>query len=275
MKIETNPTSSVLTFNESEGSPLSIRARALVFVDPLSQAVAHSVEQWAPEARPLLIHGEIGTGRELLARYVHRMSGRPGLFVSLNCASLSPQYGEAELFGHAPGILNSTASSRAGWLGSAQAGTLYLDEIADLPLALQRRLLNVLETREVLRVGAKDANPIDVRLVAATSVDLERVVAAGRFDTYLLQYLTDGLLRLPPLRERPADILPMAGYLLGLHARRLGVPVPEISADARSSLERYPWPGNTRELEHVLHVALLLSDSIITPQHLELSPRYA
>lgn len=274
MSIEATDTPSVLTFNEAEGSPLSIRARALVFVDPLSQALAHTVEQWAPEARPLLIHGEIGTGRELLARYIHRTSGRPGLFVSLNCASLSPQYGEAELFGHAPGIINSTASSRAGWLGSAQAGTLYLDEIADLPLVLQRRLLRVLETREVLRVGAKEANPIDVRLVVATSLDLERVVAAGRFDTHLFQYLSDGLLKLPPLRERPGDILPMAGYLLGLHARRLGVPVPEISADARYCLEHYPWPGNTRELENVMHFALLLSDSVITPQHLELSPKF-
>ncbi|MFW9605714.1 MAG: sigma-54-dependent transcriptional regulator [Pseudomonas sp.] len=271
MSIEATAAPSVLTFNDAEGSPLSIRARALVFVDPLSQTLAHTVEQWAPEARPLLIHGEIGTGRELLARYIHRVSGRPGLFVSLNCASLSPQYGEAELFGHAPGIINSTASSRAGWLGSAQAGTLYLDEIADLSLSMQKTLLNVLETREVLRIGAKETTLVDVRIIASTTVDLSRVVAVGRFDKNLFEYLKDGFLHLPALRERKGDLLPTAEYLLGVHARRLGIATPEISEDAIHRLMNYKWLGNTKELEKIMHFALLLSDGVITSQHLMLS----
>lgn len=263
--------SSVLTFDEVEGGTLSIRARALVFIDPRSQAIAQTVEALAPEKRPLLIYGETGTGKELLARYIHRVSARTGLFVSLNCADISPKYGEAELFGHVSGVSNFSASSRAGWLGSAQAGTLYLDEIANLSLAMQRTLLRVLETGEVLRVGAKDANFVNVRLVAATTVDLARVVAAGHFDKNLFEYLKDGFLHLPPLRERTGDLLPMAEYLLGVHARRLGKKIPEISADAVHCLTNYKWFGNTKELESVMHFALLLSDGLITPEHLLLA----
>ena len=120
----------LLTFADAERSPLSIRAKALVFVDPRSRALYAAVERLAPAHPPVLIHGETGTGKELLARHIHRSSGRPGLFVALNCASLSPQHAEAELFGHAPGVYNGSASSRAGWFGSAHGGTLYLDEVA-------------------------------------------------------------------------------------------------------------------------------------------------
>ncbi|CAD5378104.1 Functional role page for Anaerobic nitric oxide reductase transcription regulator NorR [Pseudomonas sp. OF001] len=260
----------VLTFSDAERSPLSIRAKALVFVDPRSQALYQEVERLAPGGQPLLIRGETGTGKELLARHIHRASGRPGLFVALNCASLSPQHAEAELFGHVPGVHNGSASSRAGWFGSAHGGTLYLDEIGDLPLKLQGQLLRALETREVLRVGAREANPVDVRLVAATSFDLSRAAAVGKFDQRLIDYLADGSLELPPLRQRPGDILPLAGYFLGVHAQRLGLPAPTLGLAAQQVLERHAWPGNTRELESVIHFALLVSDGEIAPQHLEL-----
>ncbi|MCM2319600.1 MAG: sigma-54-dependent transcriptional regulator [Pseudomonas sp.] len=260
----------ILTFADAERSPLSIRAKALVFVDPRSRQLHEETERLAPGYQPLLIRGETGTGKELLARHVHRSSGRPGLFVALNCASLSPQHAEAELFGHAPGVFNGSASSRAGWFGSAHGGTLYLDEIGDLPLALQGKLLRALETREVLRVGAREAHPVDVRLVAATSFDLNRAALVGKFDERLLRYLDDGRLLLPPLRERPGDILPMAGYFLGMHAQRLGLPAPLLSPEAQQLLENYRWPGNTRELESVIHFALLVCGESIEPEHLEL-----
>jgi len=209
---------------------------------------------------PVLIQGETGTGKELLARHIHRASERPGLFVTLSCSSLSPNHGEAELFGYSAGAHQGAPSSRAGWLGSANGGTLYLDEIADLPLALQAQLLAVLETGEAWRVGASAPTPVDVRLVAASSIDLWRAVAAGKFDERLAQYLSDGRLELPPLRERVGDVLPLAEYFLGIYAQRLRLPLPGISLAAQALLERHDWPGNTRELENVVHFALLVCD---------------
>lgn len=209
---------------------------------------------------PVLLLGETGTGKELLARQIHRASDRSGLFVSVNCAAISPTYADAELFGYSAGSQGGTASSRAGWFGSANGGTLYLDEIADLPLAIQGKLLAALENREVTRVGAQQPQPVDVRLVAATSIDLARVVRAGRFNERLYQYLREGALELPPLRERPGDILPLAEYFVGIYSVRLQRPVPLVSEAAQQALEAHPWPGNTRELENVIHFALLLND---------------
>jgi transcriptional regulator with AAA-type ATPase domain len=220
----------------------------------------------------VLIQGEMGTGKELLARHIHRESDRAGLFVALSCSSLSQNHAEAELFGYAAGAYSGTASSRAGWFGSANGGTLYLDEIGDLPLALQDKLLAALENREVTRVGAGQASPVDVRLVAATSIDLAQAVEAGKFHPRLYQYLNEGRLALPPLRERIGDILPMAEYFLGIYTQRLGLPMPLIGAAAQQVLEWHPWPGNTRELENVIHFALLVSSGEeILPEHLELA----
>lgn len=172
----------LLTFPEQDKSPLSIRAKALVFIDPRSQQLRDALEHLAPQPVPVLIRGETGTGKELLARQVHRASDRSGLFVSVSCAAISPTYADAELFGYSAGTLGGTASGRAGWFGSANGGTLYLDEIADLPLAIQGKLLAALENREVTRVGAQRPQPVDVRLVAASSIDLAQAVRAGRFN---------------------------------------------------------------------------------------------
>uniref|UniRef100_A4Y0H3 Sigma-54 factor, interaction domain-containing protein n=1 Tax=Ectopseudomonas mendocina (strain ymp) TaxID=399739 RepID=A4Y0H3_ECTM1 len=262
-----------LTFADSDKSPLSIRAKALVFVDPRSRQLRERAEVLAGNGQPLLILGETGTGKELLARYIHRQSERGGLFVALSCAAISPQWGEAELFGHVGGAHVGAASSRAGWFGSANGGTLYLDEIADLSRPLQSKLLAALETREVYRVGASQALPADVRLVAASSIDLARAVAAGTFDERLYAYLCDGQLLFPALRQRVGDILPLAEYFLGIHASRLGLglAVPPISPAAQAVLEAHRWPGNTRELENVIHFALLLAGNAeIGPEHLEL-----
>ncbi|MCO7622877.1 sigma 54-interacting transcriptional regulator [Pseudomonas guariconensis] len=261
----------LLTFPEQDKSPLSIRAKALVFIDPRSQQLRDALEHLAPQPVPVLIRGETGTGKELLARQVHRASDRSGLFVSVSCAAISPTYADAELFGYSAGTLGGTASGRAGWFGSANGGTLYLDEIADLPLAIQGKLLAALENREVTRVGAQRPQPVDVRLVAASSIDLAQAVRAGRFNERLYLYLHEGQLELPALRERVGDILPLAEYFIGIYSLRLGVPVPLISEAAQQALEAHAWPGNTRELENVIHFALLVSDAgEILPQHLDL-----
>lgn len=265
------PGQPLLTFPEADKSPLSIRAKALVFVDPRSRKLRGEVERLAPAGLPVLIRGESGTGKELLARQIHRESGRSGLFVAVSCGALSPTWAEAELFGHAVGAYVGSACSRAGWFGSANGGTLYLDEIGDLPQNLQDKLLAALETREVQRLGAPQPTPVDVRLVAASSVDLAQAVAAGKFSERLYRYLDEGRLELPALRERPGDILPLAEYFLGVYAQRLGLPLPQLGADAQLALERHPWPGNTRELESVIHFALLVcSGDEILPAHLNL-----
>lgn len=261
----------LLTFPEQDKSPLSIRAKALVFIDPRSQQLRDALERLAPQPVPVLIRGETGTGKELLARQVHRASDRGGLFVSVSCAAISPTYADAELFGYSAGTLGGTASGRAGWFGSANGGTLYLDEIADLPLAIQGKLLAALENREVTRVGAQRPQAVDVRLVAASSIDLAQAVRAGRFNERLYLYLREGQLELPALRERVGDILPLAEYFVGIYSSRLGRAVPLISEAAQQALEAHAWPGNTRELENVIHFALLVSDAgEILPQHLDL-----
>ncbi|MBD1550019.1 sigma 54-interacting transcriptional regulator [Pseudomonas typographi] len=258
----------MLTFPEAEKSPLSIRAKALVFIDPRSQQLRQTLERLAPLPLPVLVRGETGTGKELLARHIHKASGRAGLFVSVNCGALSPNHAEAELFGYTAGTYAS-AAGRTGWFGSANGGTLYLDEIGDLPQSLQAKFLAALENHEVTRVGAGHSTPVDVRLVAASSIDLAQAVAAGKFNERLYRYLREGDLELPALRDRPGDILPLAEYFLGVYSQRLGLAVPVFSDQAQARLAEHPWPGNTRELENVVHFALLVSrGDIIGPEHL-------
>ena len=261
----------LLTFPDAEKSPLSIRAKALVFIDPRARRLREEMEQLAPRELPVLIRGESGTGKELLARHIHRGSDRPGLFVSVNCGAISPTYADAELFGYAAGAHSGSVSSRAGWFGSANGGTLYLDEIGDLPLPIQIKLLAALENHEVTRVGAQQPSPVDVRLVAATSIDLAQAVAAGKFHERLFHYLSEGHLELPALREQTGNILPLAEYFLGIYSQRLNLDVPFISDAAQAVLEAHTWPGNTRELENVIHFALLVSSGEeILPVHLNL-----
>jgi DNA-binding NtrC family response regulator len=151
---------------------------------------------------------------------------------------------------------------------------LYLDEIADLPLPIQIKLLAALENHEVTRVGASQPSPVDVRLVAATSIDLKLAVAAGKFHERLYSYLSEGRLDLPSLREQPGNILPLAEYFLGIYSQRLDFEMPLISEAAQKVLEAHYWPGNTRELENVIHFALLVSSGAeILPEHLNLPSR--
>jgi len=229
-----------------------------VFEDTCSRELLRQIRQIAPSEATVLIVGETGTGKEIVARYVHELSRRvAGPFAAINCGAFSDSLVDAELFGHERGAFTGATSSKSGWFEAAQGGTLFLDEIGDLPLLLQVKLLRVLQEREVVRLGSRQAIPIDVRLVAATNVDLEAAVRAGRFREDLYFRLNVATLRIPPLRERPGDILPLAEHFLGVYGQRAGLDQVALSGDAVQQLLDHSWPGNVRELENVIHRAVL------------------
>jgi sigma-54-specific transcriptional regulator len=238
---------------------LSIRAKALVFEDPGSAALLARVEQVAPTEASVLIIGETGTGKELLARRVHQGSGRRGPFLAVNCGAFSESLIDTELFGHETGAFTGAAQARAGWFEAANGGTLFLDEIGDLPLALQVKLLRVLQERQVVRLGSRRPVELDVRLIAATNVDLRDAVSAGHFRADLYYRLSVATLELRPLCERPGDILPLARHFLGIYAQRLGITGAALAQDAQQALLAHDWPGNIRELENVIHYALIVA----------------
>ena len=264
--------SDVLTLDDGQAHPLSIRAKSLVFVDPASLALLALIERVAPSTAPIMIEGDSGTGKELVARHVHRLSGREGPFVAVNCGAISEQLAESELFGHEVGAFTGATVRREGWFEAAHRGTLFLDEIGDLPLPLQVKLLRVIQEQEVVRLGSRRPVAVDVRLVTATNVDLGEAVSAGHFRLDLFYRLNIVQLRLPPLRERIGDILPLARHFLGVYSRKLKLPLPELGAAAVRLLEQYGWPGNIRELENVIHYALLVaSGRELRPEHLKLN----
>ena len=264
--------SPLLTFPAQEQSPLSIRAKALVFADAESVHLLHEVERVAPSEAPVLIHGETGTGKELVARHVHLISGRKGPFVAVNCGAISETLAEAELFGHEAGAYTGSVGSKTGWFEAANGGTLFLDEIGDLPLGLQVKLLRVLQEREVVRVGARKPTPINVRLVAASNVDLGQAVQAGHFRQDLFYRLNVVSINIPPLRQRQADIPPLAEHFIAIYSQKLGFNAPSLSPNSIAALLAYSWPGNIRELENIIHYALLVSSGReIRPEHLKLN----
>ncbi len=261
----------VLTFDDASPGPLSIRAKSLVFVDPASLELRALIERVAPSNAPIMIEGDSGTGKELVARHVHRLSGRAGPFIAVNCGAISEQLAESEFFGHEVGAFTGASSRREGWFEAANKGTLFLDEIGDLPLPLQVKLLRVIQEQEVVRLGSRRAISVDVRLVTATNIDLGEAVSAGHFRLDLFYRLNIAQLRLPPLRDRVGDILPLAQHFLGVYGRKLKLPLPELGSAAVRALEAYSWPGNIRELENVIHYALLVaSGQQIRPEHLKL-----
>lgn len=246
--------------------------RATVFASPESHSVHERIERVAPTDATVLIQGETGTGKELVARCIHELSGRRGPFVAVNCGALTQSLADSELFGHQAGSFTGATESRVGWFEAANRGTLLLDEVGDLPLSLQVKLLRVLQENEVVPVGARKPVPLDVRIIAASNVELSEAVAAGNFRRDLFYRLNVIDIHLPPLRERPGDILPLVEHFLHLYSTRLQIPKPSILPQARNALVHYAWPGNIRELENVVHVAMLIAtDHIIRPEHLRLS----
>jgi len=252
----------LITFTEPDSLALSIRASALVFVDPVSKALLEYTERIAPSEATVLIIGETGTGKELIARHIHSLSNRhEGPFVAVNCGAFSESLVESELFGHERGAFTGAVNARQGWFEAANGGTLFLDEIGDLPLSVQVKLLRVLQEREVVRIGARHTIPIDVRLIAATNIDLAASVRAGRFREDLYYRLNVAQLNLLPLRERPGDILPLVRHFMRRYGKRLSLATTKLSYDAEQKLLNYPWPGNIRELENAIHHALLISQT--------------
>ncbi len=214
----------------------------------------------------ILITGETGTGKELFARAVHRGSNRKNRkFIPINCAAIPEQLLESELFGHIKGAFTGAVNARPGRFMSAHEGTIFLDEIGDLPLSAQAKLLRVLEERVVSPVGADTDLPVDVRIIAATHRNLEKMVEEGTFRADLYFRLAVVPVELPALRERPEDIIRIAELCIARAAEKLGRKVAGLDDAARSTLLAYHWPGNVRELAHMIERAVLLtrSDTIV------------
>lgn len=248
----------LLTFPDAQGMALSIRAKALLFHDPRSMELLEQVERIARSDATALIIGETGTGKELVARHIHALSERRGPFIAVNCGAFSESLIDAELFGHEIGAFTGATQARSGWFEAANGGTLFLDEIGDLSMALQVKLLRVLQERQVVRLGSRRPVALDVRLVAATNVDLHKAIDADRFRADLYYRLSVAVVNLPPLCDRPGDILPLAQHFIGTYRDKLRMPEVVLAPDARQALLGYEWPGNIRELENVIHYALIV-----------------
>ena len=223
------------------------------------QEVYKVIGRVAPTDATVLIQGETGTGKELLAKTIHHHSERRGPFVALNCPGIPTELLESELFGYERGAFTGAVERRIGKFEAAAGGTLLLDEIADMPLALQAKLLRVLQEREFTRVGGRDALRADVRIIAASNQDLEAAVRAGRFRDDLFFRLNVVRLTLPPLRDRRGDIPDLIQFFIDKFNRDLGTAIVGVSDDVRELLMRHTWPGNVRELENALLRAAVLA----------------
>ena len=232
--------------------------------DPRMTQTFRIIEKVAAEDVTVLVRGETGTGKELVAQAIHALSPRrEGPLRAINCAALPPHLLESELFGHVRGAFTGAVRDTPGHIQLADGGTLFLDEVAELPLELQAKLLRVVETRTVLPVGAREAAPVDVRFVSATHRALRAEVAAGRFRADLMYRLRVIPIRLPPLRERPADVLLIAGKVIDQLNARGRRRIASISAGAEAAMERYEWPGNVRELRNALAYAFAIGEGAV------------
>ena len=237
------------------------------------QSVFNLIQKVAGTDANVLILGENGTGKELVARAVHRRSARAeGPFGTADLGALSPSLFESELFGHVEGAFTGAESDRAGRFEAADGGTLFLDEIGNIPMELQKKLLTVLQRREVTRVGAVEARPIDIRLVCATNQPIYEAMDNGDFRQDLLFRINTVEIDLPPLRERGEDVLRLARHFLTKYADKYDAVTEGFTDEGRSALRQYHWPGNVRELKHTVERAVILSESSeITPDDLRFS----
>jgi len=220
--------------------------------------VCSIIQRVASTPSTILIGGESGTGKELAARSVHKMSGRSGAFAPINCGSISPDLLESELFGHTKGAFTGAHKSRQGLFSYAHGGTVFLDEIGEMPLAMQAKLLRVLEERAIRPVGTEHEIPVDVRIIAATNRDLDEEVKVGKFREDLYYRLNVLTLRMPPLRERIEDIPDLAEFFSRSLSAELGVPPIPFNHEDLIRLQSYDWPGNIRELKNIIERSLLL-----------------
>jgi DNA-binding NtrC family response regulator len=238
------------------------------------QAILRQLERIAPSDANVLITGEHGTGKDVVARWIHaasRRAGRP--LVIVNAGGIAETLFESELFGHVKGAFTDAKTDRVGCFELADGGTLFLDEIANVTPKQQTKLLRVLESGDLQRVGSSRTRHVDVRVIAATNADLVREVTEGRFREDLLYRLNTVEFRLPPLRERREDIPPLAAHFLAEQASRYQKPVAELTAGAMQALLGHSWPGNVRELRHVIERAVLMAKgAVVTAEDLGLQP---
>jgi DNA-binding NtrC family response regulator len=242
------------------GAKPAFASPGVVVAAPAMEALYTELHQIAPGDISVLIVGETSVGKEVLARAVHdasRRRARP--FVAIHCAALPENLLESELFGHEKGAFTGATQAQKGLLESAEGGTVFLDELGEIPLSVQVKLLRAIETKRVLRVGSRAEKAIDVRFVSATSADLEADIGRGVFRADLYYRLAGHTLAVPPLRARVPEIVPIARMFLGEVSSQLGRAVPRLEAGAVSALESYAWPGNVRELRNVIERAALLS----------------
>jgi formate hydrogenlyase transcriptional activator len=225
------------------------------------EAVLEQVERVAPTDSTVLIQGETGTGKELIAHAIHNISSRCGRpFVRVNCAAIPLDLLESELFGHEKGAFTGAIAQKAGRFELADKGTLFLDEVGDIPPALQPKLLRVLQEQEFERLGSTRTHKVDVRLVAATHRDLTEMVNRGEFRSDLYYRLNVFPVLLPPLRERREDVPALVNHFVDIYGRRIGREIEHIPASTMTALMSYEWPGNIRELQNLIERAVILSD---------------
>jgi len=236
--------------------------------------IANDIRRASARDIPVCIYGESGTGKELVARAIHENSTRRnGPFVAINCAAIPESLHEAELFGHERGAFTGAVREKAGLLETADGGTLLLDEVGEMPLPAQAKLLRAIETRQIVRVGGVRPRPVDVRFVSATNRDLEQLIAARAFRRDLFFRLNGISVHVPPLRERLAELEGLARRFLAEFGASMGRPAPALSSDALAELRAHAWPGNVRELRNVIERAVLLCNGPeVRPEHLSMAP---
>lgn len=245
------------------------RFEQIIGNSPALESVLEKVERVAPTDSTVLIEGETGTGKELIARAIHNISprfGRP--FIKLNCAAIPFDLLESELFGHEKGAFTGAIAQKIGRFEMADKGTLFLDEIGDIPLALQPKLLRVLQEQEFERLGNGRTHHVDVRLVAATHRDLVEMVRRNEFRSDLYYRLNVFPVLLPPLRERQEDIIPLVTHYVEVLSHRMGKRIEHISLETLSAFRSYSWPGNVRELQNLVERAVILSNDGLLPNTL-------
>jgi two-component system response regulator AtoC len=243
----------------------------VVLADPRMRALYAQVDRAAQALINVLVLGETGVGKEVLARAIHDRSPRvKGPFLGLNCAALSETLLESELFGHEKGAFTGAMMTREGLFESADGGTVFLDEVGELPVSMQVKLLRVIEERRVLRVGGRHPRDVDVRFVAATNRDLEAEIGRGRFRQDLFFRLNGIALQIPPLRERPLEIEPLAKlFAIGVSKQLERRNPPSLAPEVLEIFGKYAWPGNVRELKNVIERAIVLCDGrVVLPEHL-------
>jgi len=246
----------------SQQSTLDAREDPIISQDPVLCSLKALARKIAPSNATVFIQGESGTGKELFGRYIHNQSGRRDKpFVALNCAALPETLLESELFGYEKGAFTGAIRNREGKFELAHTGTLMLDEITEIPFHLQAKLLRVLQENEVDRLGGKYPVPVDVRVIATTNIRIEDQLKESKFRKDLYYRLNVIPLRIPPLRERPGDILPLAEFFLARYSAENGSKVNSFAPEALRRLADYSWPGNVRELQNVVQRAVLISDS--------------